>query len=178
MSTTTTRKKTTITIGYRNNTDNQQKDLDLGNTKYVQTRVTVQPNGYWYSIGSSWPNYVYNQTRGPFSRDLPELLLPVDYAKKMSNVYFYPKRFIYLDDEPDKTKVLKLNTKKSVYAFDDLYGTKKGKAVNWKKVAQNYAGIEFNPYYDLSDLEWYYGLNVPSGVIWNLNPVIKNITYV
>jgi hypothetical protein len=54
-------------------------------------------------------------------------------------------------------------------------------SVDWKEVAKNHAGLEINPYFWEKRLNsktnWYYGWDMASGVIWDLD-AIKDATYI
>lgn len=45
--------------------------------------------------------------------------------------------------------------------------------INWNKISIEYDGIEINPYIWKARLEvyWYYGWDIASGCVWNLDEV-------
>ena len=68
--------------------------------------------------------------------------------------------------------------RKNIYNDDNL--------IDWQKVAKNFGGIEFNPYTrqiiksikngkKQIRITWYNTIDVPSGCIWNLKPIVDNV---
>ena len=69
------------------------------------------------------------------------------------------------------------------------WGGKGGSAlppIDWQKVSKKFGGIEFNPYIHQAInpikngkktimIMWYYTVDIPSGCIWNLKPIVENI---
>ena len=75
-------------------------------------------------------------------------------------------------------KLILLDNKKNVY-FDN-------NTIDWQKVAKKFGGIEFNPYTHQVIkrikngkkqilIMWYNTIDVPSGCIWNLKPIVENV---
>ena len=103
---------------------------------------------------------------------------------------------------PDPNKILRIKTNDDVKLFTKLYRMKPYKklslldskenvyfdynTIDWQKVAKKFGGIEFNPYiHQVIDpiingkikiiMIWYTTVDVPSGCIWNLKNIVKNI---
>ena len=85
-------------------------------------------------------------------------------------------KYIY-DIDTGNTNVLQIKTNDEMLQFNseykaDVYMKDAGEAIDWKKVASKYGGIEINPYqYDDAMLLWYYGWDIASGCVWNLSGV-------
>jgi hypothetical protein len=126
--------------------------------------VFGKPNGLWYSFGVSWINFV---------------------EMEFSDEYFSNKKFAYkIYPNMDKIKVLR--TKEDVYNFTSKYlilsdPIKELYDIDWKRVADDYSGIEI-PTYDELDMRdwhqinknrfyWLYPWDVPSGCIWKIDGI-------
>jgi hypothetical protein len=79
--------------------------------------------------------------------------------------------------KPYKKRTI-LDSKENVY-FDH-------NTIDWQKVAKKFGGIEFNPYIHqvINPIKngakkiiiiWYTTVDIPSGCIWNLKPIVENI---
>ena len=71
-----------------------------------------------------------------------------------------------------------LKERKNIYHDDNT--------IDWQKVSKKFGGIEFNPYIHqaINPIKngkktimtmWYYTVDISSGCIWNLKPIIDNI---
>jgi hypothetical protein len=96
---------------------------------------------------------------------------------------------------PDPTKIPRIKTNDDIKLFKKLYRMKpykkhtlldSKKCLFWQKVAKKFGGIEFNPYIHQAInpikngkktimIMWYYTVDIPSGCIWNLKPIVENI---
>lgn len=112
--------------------------------------IDHKPNGLWYAIGSSWIDWV--------KTEMPEW--------ETDNVFSI---------EIDESKIKKITNSQEITEFTKEY--KKNYhgfiIIDWRKVAQQYSGIEINPYLrkDSRKLNWYYTWDVPSGCIWNQDAI-------
>jgi len=128
-----------------------KKPFELEPRTFTQ-RVTVKPSGFWYGFGSEWIDWCRNEA--------PE----------------WTGKYIYSIDTGN-TNILQIKTNAEMLQFNseykaDIYMKDAGEAIDWKKVASKYGGIEINPYqYDDAMLSWYYGWDIASGCIWNLSGV-------
>ena len=75
-------------------------------------------------------------------------------------------------------KLSLLDSKENVY-FDN-------NTIDWQKVSKKFGGIEFNPYIHqvINQIKngakkiiiiWYTTVDISSGCIWNLKPIVDNI---
>ena len=128
-----------------------KKPFELEPRTFTQT-VTVKPSGFWYGFGSEWIDWTRNE--------MPE----------------WTGKYIY-DIDTGNTNVLQIKTNVEMLQFNseykaDVYMKDAGEAIDWKKVASKYGGIEINPYqYDDARLLWYYGWDIACGCVWNLSRV-------
>ena len=128
-----------------------KKPFELEPRTFTQT-VTVKPSGFWYGFGSEWIDWTRNE--------MPE----------------WTGKYIY-DIDTGNTNVLQIKTNAEMLQFNseykaDVYMKDAGEAIDWKKVASKYGGIEINPYqYDDAMLSWYYGWDIACGCVWNLSGV-------
>ncbi len=112
-----------------------------------------KPNGLWYGFGKEWIDWI--ETGMPHWK----------------GVYIYE---VYMD----KSNILKIKGYSQIEDFTKEYILKDGQYsetyfIDWKRVSLKYDGIEINPYmwkYRL-ELGWYYGWDVASGCVWNLDKV-------
>ena len=121
-------------------------------------RATMKPNGFWYGFGNEWIDWVRSE--------MPD----------------WEGKYIY-EVDIGNTNVLKIDTHFDLMKFHRKYAERKNVAhddmIDWIQVAKEYDGIEINPYqYEArNQYMWYYGWDVASGCIWNLNNVkLKPIT--
>ena len=128
-----------------------KKPFELEPRTFTQT-VTVKPSGFWYGFGSEWLDWTRNE--------MPD----------------WTGKYIY-DIDTGNTNVLQIKTNAEMLQFNseykaDVYMKDAGEAIDWKKVASKYGGIEINPYqYDDAMLLWYYGWDIACGCVWNLSGV-------
>ena len=127
-----------------------------------QKNTVFKPNGLWYSIGNKWVEWMEME----------------DFGKICCYLYVIePTEYTTLN-KPDKNKVLLIDTIDKVIQFSKKYKKQNNYEhvlINWKEVAKDFGGIEFNPYFSfvdhkkLKNILWYTTLDVPSGCIWNKN---------
>lgn len=124
-----------------------------------QENGALKPIGLWYGIGNAWIDWCLDE--------MPHWIAPYLYT---------------FDLHPD-IYLLKINTKGSIYEFTDRYGSSPWKeilhwkVIDWGRICEEYDGIEFNPYlysmrFDMK-CNWYNGIDVPSGVIFNTDMVLN-----
>ena len=85
------------------------------------------------------------------------------------------KKNILIDiKHKDKNKILVIKNVKDFDIFEKKYRGISN--INWKKVSNDYGGIEICPYYliERSGYIWYSTWEVASGCIWNVKSIIKN----
>ncbi len=119
----------------------------------IKKPYEFKPIGLWYSIGSSWIEWCIGEEFGGIGK------------------------YVYEVELNTRSNILFLNTEDKVFEFGKKYkktGSYYDKfntvSIDWKKVKNDYDGIEINPYfYSLRlsfNLIWYYGWDVPSGCLW------------
>jgi len=108
----------------------------------------IKPNGLWYSCGSEWDDWCESE--------MPDW---IDRAPHVYNLQINP------------SNMLIIRTGEELEAFNEEFGSGDIPLIDWKKVAEQYDGIEICPYqwdYRLANnFLWYYGWDVASGCIWN-----------
>ena len=129
-----------------------KKPFELEPRTFTQ-KVTVKPSGFWYGFGSEWIDWTRNE--------MPE----------------WTGKYIY-DIDTGNTNILQIKTHMELMQFNreykaDVYMKDAGEAIDWKKVASKYGGIEINPYQFEARYQytWYYAWDIASGCVWNLSGV-------
>jgi hypothetical protein len=121
----------------------------------IQNKRT-KPIGLWYAIGTEWIDWVRNE--------MPD---------------FEEKNVFKIDINERKIRLIK--TYNEIKEFDLEYGVDINnmynmREIDWKRVANDYGGIEiFYVPKARHSFSWYYGWDISSGCIWD-NGVITNIT--
>ena len=140
------------------NVDNRicvaNKELSLRPITKKQT-IGFKPIGLWYAFGKEWLKYLNTVLKEPAGK------------------------FIYKFDI-DKCKMVYLNSEYRIHTFTQKYGVKEESEesrkygtvedmIDWSKVANDYEGVEFDPYFkDLEKVyQWYETVSIPSGCIWD-----------
>lgn len=132
--------------------------LDLSRTYTQNGYFKFKPIGLWYEIDGSWVDWCkYNQK---------------DWLRKY-----------VIEIEFDLEKVLILKAKKDLNKFIKTYEEREFKGynqINWRRVAEDYSGIEIQNYNELkwnhSDLYfevWFLSWDISSGCIWDLSIIKK-----
>lgn len=130
-------------------------------SKKDDQRVTYKPKGLWYGFGNSWLEWVRNE-------------MP-DWEKDYKNIFLL---------DINDSSILKMSTKEELLDFTKKYSHNSDNyfeisMIDWKLVANDYDGIEINPYIHSARMDrktnWYYPWDVASGCIWNTGG-IKSIT--
>ena len=174
------------------NTHQNISNIDL-TKKYIQKPYSFKSNGLWYSLANttntqddSWIDFwVEGEKMCKMFKHRFEITLKQD-------------DFVNFDEPTNsQNKVLRLY-EKDVIAFSKKYqetfeadflensDTYKHIAnndlfhfINWKKIEQEYAGIEFPDYSRCSELRfnskyiWWNTIDAKTGVIWNLDIIDK-----
>ena len=170
----------------------------LKSIKYKKNMKYFKPSGLWYSIKHYWLENLrldMDYDAIDYTQNNPE------QEYNITNKYIYEiliKRNDITDlNNPNKDKLLILKTHNDLINFTKKYlqqkKTKnelklekiwsKTNEIDWYKVSTDYEGIEIPKFIKKSHVlyqkkyyntGWYYGWDVPSGVIWNIN-VINDI---
>ncbi len=128
-----------------------KKPFELERRVYSQ-RIGFKPSGFWYGFGNEW----------------------IDWTR--SEMPNWIGKYIYKVDI-DKSNILEIKTHMDFMMFTRKYQSLKsgaeGQAIDWGVISKKYDGIEINPYQQEARYQymWYYGWDVASGCIWNLNKV-------
>tara|TARA_Y100000389_G_C17408616_1_gene489536 strand:- start:649 stop:1170 length:522 start_codon:yes stop_codon:yes gene_type:complete len=141
------------------------------NRDYKQ-RICLKPSGLWYSCYDSWYNWM--------SEEIPDMLFKYIHKLNIKNNVLTDIR------NKNKNKLLVIKTLKDFDLFTKNYKVKtyyKDKGIikefifiDWIKVSNDFGGIEICPYLNKRrNILWYYGFDVASGCIWNLQSIIKNL---
>lgn len=153
----------------------------------------LKPIGLWYAIGDSWYKFWYKNHLE--MKNLPKNL-------NIFKLAILKNSFTNDIKNPNPNKILRIKTNDDVKLFTKLYSMKPFKkrtildskenvyfdhnTIDWQKVAKKFGGIEFNPYIHqvINPIKngakkiiitWYTAVDLPSGCIWNLKPIIDNI---
>lgn len=128
----------------------------IKSTPIDKQSVSAKPEGFWYSCGHEWLKWL------------------------KSEMPHWDKKYYYQVDV-DYSRVLRLTTYKDLIEFTKKYGQptlpkfKRLKLFDpdWKKIAEEYSGIEICPYVHQArfKLLWYYTWDVASGCIWDASAI-------
>jgi hypothetical protein len=171
-----------------------EKEIDLDKIYDQKNNPNpLKPLGLWYAIGDSWYKHWYRNHLE--MKNLPKNL-------NIFKLSIHKNSFTTDVKNPDPNKILRIKTNDDVKLFTKLYRMKPYKKlslldnkenvyfdyniIDWQKVAKKFGGIEFNPYiHQVIDpiingkikiiMIWYTTVDVPSGCIWNLKNIVKNI---
>lgn len=115
-----------------------------------------KPEGFWYGFGDAWIEWT--EFAGPEYKG--EYIYEVDING--SNI-------LQIRDYSEIEEFTK------EYQFEEQIIPRIIFYIDWPRIASKYDGIEINPYIYNARLNdkflWYYGWDVASGCIWNLNKV-------
>jgi hypothetical protein len=138
------------------------RDLTVQNGVPSENRPDGKPDGFWYAFGDSWLYWtsINNMSTKNYEHTYKVV---VDKSKIVSI-----RNQDMLDDF----------NREFTYETDSKYMPY---LVNWVKVSQKYSGFEIPAYDDLEISgdryiirnRWLLNWDIPSGVIWNPNAVLK-----
>lgn len=123
----------------------------LEKINYVQ-KPGPKPKGFWYGFGDKWIDWI--------KTEMPEWKGEYIYEVDISDSKILQiKNYLELKEFTQEYKLSEQIIPGTIYLID------------WNRVAFKYDGIEINPYIRRARLEllWYYGWDVASGVVWNLD---------
>ena len=148
-------------IHVSNNPVQELRDLTKQNEVPSDNRPIGKPDGFWYAFGDSWLYFTeYNMTN--------------DYYDALQHAY---KVVV------DKSKILSIRNQDMLDQFNDEFSVETDMrlfpyVIDWVKVTQRYSGFEI-PCYNNIDTDtlvanrWLNLWDIPSGVIWNPDAVLK-----
>ena len=127
-------------------------DLTKESILFESQGMGIKPTGFWYSIDDAWKSWG-DQNLMDVGRKVYEVQVDLSMMLVLSSAL--------LLEEFDR------KYRKSLFpgAEKEGYPT----IIDWAAVAQEHAGVEFNPYPVVGrrDISWYSAIDVPSGCIWN-----------
>ena len=178
-----------------------QKEINLDKIYDQKDNPSIfKPIGLWYAIGDSWYKFWYKNNlkmknlpknlnifklsirKNSFTTDIknpnPNKILRI---KTNDDVKLFTKLYSMKPyKKPHFPELINYDWKnrKNIYNDDNF--------IDWQKVSKKFGGIEFNPYTHqvIKPIQngkkqiriiWYNTIDVPSGCIWNLKPIIENI---
>lgn len=118
-----------------------------------QNESEYKPNGFWYDCDNEWSNWV--------EFNMPE----------WKGDYFYSVKL-------DHSKMKVIRNLKELKAFTEEYESdEEFGMINWRRVAEDYSGIEICPYVwearlDRGKYSWYNTWDVASGCIWKRDAIV------
>ena len=135
--------------------------LEMDFTRQYEQREHNKPRGFWVSVQGEddWPKWVEAEQ---FGLDVWAVRHEVQLTKD-ANILHLKTPLEIMDFHAE-------------YNIDLLPGSPmRTKYINWQAVSETYDGIIIAPYQwslrlDI-DVSWYYGWDVASGCIWNLNSI-------
>jgi hypothetical protein len=149
----------------------------LGHTASGEpVRDGFKPQGLWYSCGPSWAEWCFaEEFFSCFGDNIFEITINESLIKRIPNVGEF-------------------EAFSSVYGYHQAYARdlirswqQRGQKwrydnIKWHKVAENYSGIEIDPYLCERRLDgglWYYGWDCASGCIWDKEAIldVKKIAF-
>jgi hypothetical protein len=164
-----------------------------------------KPLGLWYAIGDSWYKYWYRNhlemknlpknlnifklsiRKNSFTTDIknpnPNKILRI---KTNNDVILFTKLYYIKPYKKLSGTLLKKEqfSNNNWEMFKNIYHD--DNIIDWQKVSKKFGGIEFNPYINQVInpikngkktilINWYTTVDIPSGCIWNLKPIIENV---
>ena len=111
-----------------------------------------KPLGLWYGIGTSWVEWAEDEGFG--------------IGQFFYKIKIRREKMLWIT--PDNLAAVSRR-----YPGRDAIGDR---VIHWQKVAQEYSGVEFNPYKKYANKAtwnsmWYSGVDVPSGCIWKSDAI-------
>ena len=139
------------------------KEIKKVNSSSQRPKPFFKPNGFWYSCGSDWKEWVESEMPSRLYDHLyeveinPSKILFIDNIDKFEG---FEKEYGIWEWEPQQGRV-------------DITGPD---MIDWNKVSEKYSGIEICPYVGIKRMHsnWYYPWDIASGCVWD-NSAIKDI---
>lgn len=160
-----------------------------------QSSKSYKPNGIYYSKQSEWLHFAKNEL-GYDNIKFTNQYVYINNKKLLTLLYkvTIPTQYkIKTLNNVDKNKIIIIDSFKKVKLFTHKYSVVNNGHVyiNWNKVSNDYAGIEFNNYHNIAKMlraakntnpldyhknRWLLSFDVNGGCIWNTNNI--TITYI
>jgi hypothetical protein len=115
-----------------------------------QNEGLFKPKGFWYDCDNEWSNWV--------ELEMPDWKGDYVYSVKL-----------------DHSKMKVIRNLEELKAFNAEYGSEEHFGmINWRRVAEDYFGIEICPYIweARHEYDWYYTWDVASGCIWKRDAIM------
>lgn len=136
-----------------------------------------KPRGIWYGIADSWIDWCIGEHFGGIHQYIYEVVVDEDKILKIDNISDFERFEDEHNDIPEWRKELREAEGFSAFDFHlPRMFSRRFDSMNYRKVAENFGGIEISPYQWDKRLEsmWYYGWDCASGCIWKPD-TIKNL---
>ena len=145
-------------IHVSNNPIQELRDLTAQNGVPSENRPDGKPDGFWYAFGDSW---LYWTSMNMSTKNYEHAYKVVVDRSKIVSI-----RNQDMLDDFNREFTYETDMRQFPYLID------------WGKVSQRYSGFEIPCYDDINFQEirrnrWLYLWDIPSGVIWNPNAVLK-----
>jgi hypothetical protein len=145
-------------IHVSNNPVQELRDLTAQNGVPSENRPDGKPDGFWYAFGDSW---LYWTSMNMSTKNYEHAYKVVVDRSKIVSI-----RNQDMLDDFNREFTYETDMRQFPYLID------------WGKVSQRYSGFEIPCYDDINFQEirrnrWLYLWDIPSGVIWNPNAVLK-----
>lgn len=131
----------------------------------VEQVSDMKPRRLWYGFDDSWLTFIKNEMphlEGKYFYEIDINSCNVLQLKTERQIRLFGQEYKVIDrDLYTMDKKLYDLVKKSIFKID------------WKRVSNEYDGIEINPYQSEMRMDnthiWYYSWDVASGCVWNVN---------
>ena len=168
-----TKKSNNIKLPKRNKMEDKKKIKFDKKRKYQQVSG-IKPDGFWYACYDDWYNF---EQRGD-SKYIHQININSGVLTNIQNknkdkllVIHNLKDFDIFNSRYAHGLRYSNDSEKEIFKYNDLQNY----LVDWKKVSQDYGGIQICPYLKKrKKILWYNSFDVASGCVWNIKSIIKN----
>ncbi len=142
-----------------------------------------KPQGFWYGFGKEWINWIESEDPKRKIEHVYEVDIDGSNILKIKNyseLAEFTKEHVY-EVDIDGSNILKIKNYSELAEFTKEHGSGIRENpriiffIDWYTIGLRYDGIEINPYIWQARLDtkflWYYGWDIASGCIWNLDKV-------
>jgi len=132
-------------------------------------KIDVKPIGLWYSVGKDWLNFSHDSLPFKYTHLYEVTIEPsrVLQVRTVEQTYQLYRQYGATRKGSEKPRPPHMMDSK----YDVLFKDEEGR-INWARVAERHAGVEFAPYHNELRLRqdlgmWYHTLDVESGCVWD-----------